>query len=298
MELRHLRYFIALAGSLNFTRAAERLHVTQSTLSHQIRQLENEIGAPLFDQLDIAETQDLCSFMAVYSAPKNKVLMRQDDAPDPGRGEIERGRRAEAPGAAWGYHDFAIQLYARSLDRIFGQPMAVLPLLMLSTGSISPLEGPFASARFNTRAPSIRIWSMRGPMPVETPDAFWLEQAQRLDWVKAPTLGGDWAYDPVAIKWFEDGTLNVSYNCLDRNVDAGKGDKVAIIFEADDGQVTKVSYRQLLERVSQLANGLKSLGIKKGAWHWPVVCSSMAGCSPKPIIRCACRSCCSGRSGR
>lgn len=51
MELRHLRYFIALAGSLNFTRAAERLHVTQSTLSHQIRQLEDELGTPLFDRV-------------------------------------------------------------------------------------------------------------------------------------------------------------------------------------------------------------------------------------------------------
>jgi len=51
MELRHLRYFIALAGSLNFTRAAERVHVTQSTLSHQIRQLEDEIGQPLFERI-------------------------------------------------------------------------------------------------------------------------------------------------------------------------------------------------------------------------------------------------------
>jgi acetyl-CoA synthetase len=65
-------------------------------------------------------------------------------------------------------------------------------------------------------------------------------------------------------KWFEDGTLNVSYNCLDRNVEAGKGDKVAIIFEADDGKVTRVTYKQLLERTCQLANGLKSLGIRRG----------------------------------
>jgi acetyl-CoA synthetase len=65
-------------------------------------------------------------------------------------------------------------------------------------------------------------------------------------------------------KWFEDGTLNVSYNCLDRNVEAGKGDKVAIIFEADDGKVTRVTYKDLLERTCRMANGLKSLGIKKG----------------------------------
>jgi len=65
-------------------------------------------------------------------------------------------------------------------------------------------------------------------------------------------------------KWFEDGKLNVSYNCLDKNVDAGLGDKVAIIFEADGGQVTKVTYKELLTRVSQFANALKARGIKKG----------------------------------
>ncbi|GAA5184762.1 acetate--CoA ligase [Niveibacterium umoris] len=65
-------------------------------------------------------------------------------------------------------------------------------------------------------------------------------------------------------KWFADGKLNVSYNCLDRNLEAGLGDKVAIIFEADDGKVTKVTYKQLLALVSKFANGLKSIGIKKG----------------------------------
>ncbi len=65
-------------------------------------------------------------------------------------------------------------------------------------------------------------------------------------------------------KWFEDGKLNVSYNCLDRHVEAGKGDRTAIIFEADDGTVTTVSYAELLAKVSQLANALKARGIKKG----------------------------------
>jgi acetyl-CoA synthetase len=65
-------------------------------------------------------------------------------------------------------------------------------------------------------------------------------------------------------KWFEDGTLNVSYNCLDRNVERGLGDKTAIIFEADDGIVTKVTYAQLLAKVGQFANVLKARGVKKG----------------------------------
>ncbi len=65
-------------------------------------------------------------------------------------------------------------------------------------------------------------------------------------------------------RWFADGTLNVSYNCLDRHVEAGLGDKTAIIFEADDGTVTRHSYKQLLEKVSQLANALKAQGVQKG----------------------------------
>ncbi len=65
-------------------------------------------------------------------------------------------------------------------------------------------------------------------------------------------------------KWFPDGKLNVSYNCLDKNVAAGLGDKVALIFEADKGEVTKVTYKDLLARVGKFANALKSLGVKKG----------------------------------
>ncbi|GIX23774.1 MAG: acetyl-coenzyme A synthetase [Caldimonas sp.] len=65
-------------------------------------------------------------------------------------------------------------------------------------------------------------------------------------------------------KWFEDGTLNASYNCLDRNVERGLGDKVAIIFETDDGKITRVTYRELLERTCRLANALKAQGVKKG----------------------------------
>ncbi|MGA1327034.1 MAG: acetate--CoA ligase [Rubrivivax sp.] len=65
-------------------------------------------------------------------------------------------------------------------------------------------------------------------------------------------------------KWFEDGTLNVSYNCLDRNVERGLGDKTAIVFEADGGEVTRVTYRELLAQVGRMANALKARGVKKG----------------------------------
>jgi acetyl-CoA synthetase len=65
-------------------------------------------------------------------------------------------------------------------------------------------------------------------------------------------------------KWFEDGTLNASYNCLDRNVEKGLGDKTAIIFESDGGEVSKITYSQLLAKTCQFANALKSLGVEKG----------------------------------
>jgi acetyl-CoA synthetase len=69
--------------------------------------------------------------------------------------------------------------------------------------------------------------------------------------------------NPPFFRWFHDGELNVSYNCLDRHLNT-QPNKVAIIFEADDGSVTKITYKQLYHRVCQFANGLKSLGIKKG----------------------------------
>jgi acetyl-CoA synthetase len=95
-------------------------------------------------------------------------------------------------------------------------------------------------------------------------EGFWSRQARELvSWKKPFTKALDESTAPF-FKWFEDGTLNVSYNCLDRNVERGLGDKTAIIFEADDGKVTKVSYKALLAQTCQLANALKARGIKKG----------------------------------
>jgi acetyl-CoA synthetase len=93
---------------------------------------------------------------------------------------------------------------------------------------------------------------------------FWGRLAKELITWKTPfTKVLDESNAPF-FKWFEDGTLNVSYNCLDRNIEKGLGDKTAIIFEADGGEVTKVTYSQLLAKTCQYANALKSLGIKKG----------------------------------
>ncbi|WP_349742982.1 acetate--CoA ligase [Roseateles cavernae] len=93
---------------------------------------------------------------------------------------------------------------------------------------------------------------------------FWARQARELISWQTPFTQVLNDSEAPFFKWFEDGRLNVSYNCLDRNIEAGLGDKTALIFEADNGDVTKVSYSELLVRVSQLANALKSRGVKKG----------------------------------
>ena len=93
---------------------------------------------------------------------------------------------------------------------------------------------------------------------------YWARLArEHVSWKKPFTEVLDESNAPF-YKWFADGTLNVSYNCLDRNVEAGLGDKVAILSETDDGAVRKVTYRELLAMVCRLANGLRAQGIKKG----------------------------------
>ena len=95
-------------------------------------------------------------------------------------------------------------------------------------------------------------------------EGYWARLAREfVSWKTPFTQALDSSNAPF-FKWFEDGTLNVSYNCLDRNVERGLGDKTAIIFEADDGAVTRVSYSELLAKVSQFANALKARGVKKG----------------------------------
>jgi len=95
-------------------------------------------------------------------------------------------------------------------------------------------------------------------------EGFWARHAREMvSWKQPFTQVLDESNAPF-FKWFADGKLNVSYNCLDRNVEAGIGEKVAIIFEADNGDVSRITYKDLLARVCKMANMLKSKGVKKG----------------------------------
>ena len=95
-------------------------------------------------------------------------------------------------------------------------------------------------------------------------DGFWSRLAkENLFWKKPFTKVLDESKAPF-YKWFEDGTTNASHNCLDRQVENGLGNKTAIIFEADDGSVTNVTYQELLERVCKMANALRKMGIQSG----------------------------------
>jgi acetyl-CoA synthetase len=102
---------------------------------------------------------------------------------------------------------------------------------------------------------------------VGDPEGFWAEQADKfVSWYKKWDKVMDWSYDQndLYIKWFEGGKLNVSYNCIDRHLDS-RGDQTAIIWEGDDPNTSKhITYKELHEQVSKLANVLKARGVKKG----------------------------------
>ncbi len=101
---------------------------------------------------------------------------------------------------------------------------------------------------------------------VTDPEGYWAEEGKRIDWFKPYSKVKDVNYGPgdVHIRWYYDGTLNAAYNCLDRHLEK-RGDQVAIIWEGDDpGDDKKITYRELHEEVCRLANGLISIGAKKG----------------------------------
>ncbi len=101
---------------------------------------------------------------------------------------------------------------------------------------------------------------------VADPDGFWGDEGKRLDWIKpySKVKNTSYAYPDVSIKWYEDGTLNVCANCVDRHLEK-RGDQVAIIWEGDDpNDDAKITYKELHGHVSRLANAMKSHGVKKG----------------------------------
>ena len=99
---------------------------------------------------------------------------------------------------------------------------------------------------------------------IEQPDAFWTEQARRLDWISPWSAIQDCDIRTGKAIWFKDAKLNVSYNCLDRHL-ATRGDQPAFIWEGDDpARSTTLTYRQAHQQVCRLANVLKQRGVKKG----------------------------------
>ena len=101
---------------------------------------------------------------------------------------------------------------------------------------------------------------------MDDPDGFWLEQAERLGWFTKPSKIAGWSFDPVDIKWFEDGEINICHNAVDRHVEAGRGDRTALIFEPDspDDPVRRFTYAELQREVVRMANTLRKMGVGKG----------------------------------
>ncbi|MFS8931405.1 acetate--CoA ligase [Cupriavidus taiwanensis] len=138
--------------------------------------------------------------------------------------------------------------------------MKLLESVMPAQQAIRPLRAPSRQAAI----PSMDAYRALCDEAERDYEGFWARYARELlHWNKPFTKVLDESNAPFC-KWFEDGELNASYNCLDRNLQNGNADKVAIVFEADDGTVTRVTYRELHAKVCRLANGLKTLGIRKG----------------------------------
>jgi acetyl-CoA synthetase len=116
-------------------------------------------------------------------------------------------------------------------------------------------------------------------------NAFWAKKAERISWVKKWDSVGEFDYVNANINWFEGGKLNVSYNCLDRHVEAGDGDRTALIWEGNNPEEDQhFSYNDLLGEVQKFANALKGLGVEKG----DRVCMYMQMVPQLPVAMLAC----------
>ncbi|HEY8570658.1 AMP-binding protein, partial [Microbulbifer sp.] len=133
---------------------------------------------------------------------------------------------------------------------------------MTSKSDIYPVPASYAAHSLLNEDGYIEMYNRS----IQDPDAFWRAQAQRIDWIEPFTQVKDvsFAKDDLHIRWFADGKLNVAANCLDRHLEK-HGDDTAILWVGDEpGTSREISYRELHRDVCRFANGLKSLGVKKG----------------------------------
>ena len=127
------------------------------------------------------------------------------------------------------------------------------------------IYSPSADWTVNAHINSLDKYKEMYNKSIEDPDAFWSDIAKRITWYKPWEKVRDFNFQNGEIKWFENGKLNVSYNCLDRHVESGNGEKTAIIWEGNDPSEDKhFTYNKLLEKVKKFSNVLKDLGIEKG----------------------------------
>ncbi len=121
---------------------------------------------------------------------------------------------------------------------------------------------------------------------VDDPEGFWAEMAEKfVSWDSKWDKVLDWNFKTANIEWFRGGKLNISYNCLDRHVEAGHGDQIALIWEGNDpGEDSKVTYKELMDNVCRFANALKKIGVQKG----DRVCLYMQMVPQLPVAMLAC----------
>jgi acetyl-CoA synthetase len=147
--------------------------------------------------------------------------------------------------------------------------------LMIEERTFPPSEALRANSYISSEEQYEKMWRQS----IDEPDTFWLEQAKTLDWFTEPSKSLEFVWDTASRKiehtWFQDGVLNVSYNCLDRHMGTPIEHKTAILWQGEEeDSVEKLTYRDMYERVQRFANVLKARGIEKGdrvAIYMPMV---------------------------
>ena len=157
---------------------------------------------------------------------------------------------------------------------------------LMSEGRTFP---PPADLAASAHVGSLVEYEKRWKASLEEPDAFWLEEAKTLDWFTFPTKSLEYTWDTKARKiehtWFADGTLNVSYNCLDRHLGTPRENKVALIWQGEpEDDAIKLTYKELHKEVCKFANVLKSKGVGKG----DRICIYLPMIIELPIVMLAC----------